>query len=1081
MAATHYGTLNNYRPDQESIKTYLDQVDLYFTANTVPDDKQVPILLSSIGATTYSLLCDLLAPEAPKSKTKGEIFAALRKHYEPTRAVIAERFHFQKRDQVPDESLAEYDAALRKLATHCNFGAYLTEALRDRFVAGLRSEAMQRRLLAETELTLKRAMEIAQGMEAAESNTRALKASNPSIKSIQSKRRPQPNQPCYRCGKSNHSAADCRFKDAECHSCGKQGHIAPACRSNPPSQFKKTEKRRFKTHLVEPDGNSSTDSEADTYHLYRLTEPSTQPITVTVKIEDTPLKMEIDTGAAISIISEATRKAKFSKLKLRKSNILLKTYTDEAMMVTGQINVCVNYGEQVARLVLVVVAGSGPSLFGRNWLKYLQLDWKCIATVKSPPAGTLKNLLHEYDSLFKDELGTVTSHKATLRVRPDATPRFFKPRPVPYATKEAIGDELDRMEQQGIIQKIPSSDWAAPLVAVPKKDGRFRLCGDYKVTINQDLEVDQYPLPKPEDLFATLANGSLFTKLDLSQAYLQVELDKDSTKYVTINTHQGLYQFSRLPFGVASAPAIFQRLMDTILRGVPHVICYLDDLLITGVDEEDHLHNLEQVLKLFTEHGLRLKKEKCIFLAKSVEYLGHQISKEGIQALPSKVDAIAQAPEPKNVQELRSFLGLLNYYGKFIKNLSSILYPINQLLQASHKWEWTQECQEAFTEAKKQLTSSDVLTHYDPDLPINMAADASAYGIGAVISHVLPDGAERPICFASRTLTTSEQNYAQLEKEALALVFGTKKFHQYLYGRKFTLITDHKPLTAIFGPKKGIPSLAAARLQRWAIFLSGYDYNIQFKPTQAHSNADALSRLPLPVQDSYETADINAIHTFNVAQIEALPVTSQQVQTATRRDPTLSKVLKYVKSGWPQKVTPDLQPYFNRRLEIGIESGCLMWGIRTIIPQNLHAKTLRALHENHPGMSRMKAIARSYVWWSGLDKDIENQAKACLSCQEQASKPAVAPLHPWVWPNSPWKRIHIDYAGPFLNKMFLVVVDAHSKWPEVIQMSSTIRLKTRSRHCKHYLLGMDYQNRLFPTMVHNSHPKNLAILFKPMA
>ena len=208
---------------------------------------------------------------------------------------------------------------------------------------------------------------------------------NYSIKSIQSKKRPQPNQPCYRCGKSNHSAAGCR-------ACGKQGHIARACHSNPPSQFKKTEKRRFKTHLVEPDGNSSTDSEADTYRLTDSEadtyEPSTQPITVTVKIEYTPLKMEIDTGAAISIIS---RKAKFS---------MLKTYTDEAMMVTGQINVCVNYGEQV---VLVVVAGSGPSLFGRNWLKYLQLDWKCIATVKSPPAGTLKNLLHEYDSLFKDE------------------------------------------------------------------------------------------------------------------------------------------------------------------------------------------------------------------------------------------------------------------------------------------------------------------------------------------------------------------------------------------------------------------------------------------------------------------------------------------------------------------------------------------------------------------------------------------------------------------------------------------------------------------------------------------------------
>ncbi len=181
--------------------------------------------------------------------------------------------------------------------------------------------------------------------------------------------------------------------------------------------------------------------------------------------------MEIDTGAAVSIISEATRKAKFPKFKLRKSNILLKTYTDETMVVTGQINVCVNHAEQV------VVAGSGPSLFGRNWLKYLQLDWKCIASVKSPSAespsaGTLKKLLHKHDSLFKDELGTVTSHKATLRVRPDATPQFFKPRPVPYATKEAIGDELDRMEQQGIIQKIPSSDWAAPCIGHSSQERR---------------------------------------------------------------------------------------------------------------------------------------------------------------------------------------------------------------------------------------------------------------------------------------------------------------------------------------------------------------------------------------------------------------------------------------------------------------------------------------------------------------------------------------------------------------------------------------------------------------------------------
>ena len=257
---------------------------------------------------------------------------------------------------------------------------------------------------------------------------------------------------------------------------------------------------------------------------------------------------------------------------------------------------------------------------------------------------------------------------------------------------------------------------------------------------------------------------------------------------------------------------------------------------------------------------------------------------------------------------------MLNYYGKFIRNLSSILHPLNRLLQTNQKWEWTQECSQAFENAKRQLTSSEVLVHYDPKLPINLATDASAYGIGAVISHVLPDGSEKPISFASRTLNTSEKNYAQLEKEALSLIFGVKKFHQYLYGRKFNLITDHKPLTAIFGSKKGIPSLAAARLQRWALLLSAYDYHICFKPTQSHSNADGLSQLPLPVQNTKE--DNGTVSVFNIAQIQALPATFQEIQSATRRDPVLSKIATYVQSGWPHQVPDDLKPYHSKQNEI---------------------------------------------------------------------------------------------------------------------------------------------------------------------
>ena len=207
---------------------------------------------------------------------------------------------------------------------------------------------------------------------------------------------------------------------------------------------------------------------------------------------------------------------------------------------------------------------------------------------------------------------------------------------MPFAIKSAIEQELDRLEASGAIKKVTCSDWAAPIVPVPKKDGKFRICGDYKVTINQALEVDQYPLPKPEDLFATLAGGNKFSKLDLSQAYQQFALDEQSTTYVTINTHKGLYRYKRLPFGVASAPALFQKLMDTVLQGIPHVICYIDDILVTGVNDGEHLSTLATVLQRLQQYGFRMKQTKCEFLKPSVEYLGHLIDDEGLHAMPTQ-------------------------------------------------------------------------------------------------------------------------------------------------------------------------------------------------------------------------------------------------------------------------------------------------------------------------------------------------------------------------------------------------------------------------------------------------------------
>ena len=883
-------------------------------------------------------------------------------------------------------------------------------------------------------------------MEAADKDTKSFqfKTTDSIIKKIGNRPPKVTGRNCYRCGRSNHSPTNCKFKDATCLKCGKTGHIAPACQTSKPPQRKqfRTPRQKQKTHHLQadvqsPDETNSSDSD---FKLHRLGKNSSEPIMVSVELNGQKLDMEVDTGAAFSVISEATRQAVFSNQTLHPSELVLKTYTDECMKVKGTLNMRVKYGNQKQKLVLVVVDGNGPSLLGRNWLKYLRLDWNNIFAVRTAQMKPLHSLLQRHQYLFSKELGEIHPFTASLHVKADATPRFFKPRPVPFAIKDAISQELNCLEKQGTISPVTHSQWATPIVPVPKKDGKFRLCGDYKVTVNQVLMVEEYPLPTPDELFTTLAGGKVFSKLDLSQAYLQLPVDKESKQYLTINTHQGLYEYNRLPFGVASAPAIFQKLMDTVLQGVSEVICYIDDILVSSADEDSHLRALEEVCNRLEKHGFRLKLEKCEFLLKSIEYLGHVVSKDGIQPIPSKVEAIVKAPTPANVQQLRSFLGLINYYGKFIPNLATILRPLNVLLQVNKVWKWSSECAKAFQEAKDRVISAGVLTHYDPSLPITLAADASAYGVGAVISHVFSDNTERPIAFASRTLTTSEQNYAQLEKEALALIFGIQKFHRYLYGRKFTFITDHKPLTTILGPKKGIPSLAAARLQRWAILLSAYDYSIQYKSTTDHGNADGLSRLPLPLTSP--TTDTQGAATFNIGQVQALPVTFQHIQKATRRDKILGKVYRYVIEGWPSHVPDELKQYKSRETELSTENGCLMWGIRVVVPQVLHSQVLKTLHANHPGITRMKAIARSYFWWCGLDKAIEDMGKSCHLCQANQPNPSVAPLHPWVWPDSPWKRVHVDFAGPFQGHTFLIAVDAYSKWPEVIIMPSTTSEKT---------------------------------------
>ena len=841
---------------------------------------------------------------------------------------------------------------------------------------------------------------------------------------------------CYRCGGS-HPQNQCRFREAECHFCHKKGHISKVCNSKKRLGQQPERRKHETTFLVtsadtgSPTELTSRSDDDPVYSLFSMGNgPSNRPPLVDVHIDAKPISMQVDTGASVTVLSKVTYSSFWPvPPTLQNCNSNLTTYSGEKISVLGKIAVHVSYKDQQEDLSLLVFEGSGPPLLGRDWLKCLKLDWnEVILSIRhSQENSKVSSVLDKYASIFLPGLGTFSGQTVDINLQAEAKANFFKVRTVPFVLKQKIEDELDRLVREGVITPVASSPWAAPIVPVTKQDGSVWICGDYKLTLNPVSIIDSYPLPRIDEIFTALSGGKYFSKLDLSHAYLQLRLSEASQPLTTINTHKGLFQYCRLPFGIASAPAMFQRTMDNLLKGLNHTTAYIDDIVVSRVTDEEHLRNLDEVLRRLNDAGVRLKKEKCRLVVSQVEYLGHLIDGTGLHLTPAKIRAIKDAPVPHNVAELRSFLGLINYYGKFIKNLSGNLSPLYSLLQKQCHWTWGQEQETCFRKAKDWLSSPKVLVHYDPSKELILSCDASSYGLGAVLAHSMSDGSENPISFASRSLSQAEKKDSQIDKESLAIVFGVTKFHQYLYGRNFTLFTDHKPLTHLFHPSKSVPQLASARIQRWALTLGAYSYQIKYRRGIDNSNADALSRLPLP--DIPENTPVPGEVLMTMSELSKSPINATDIWSWTSKDPVLSSVYRYVVRGWPITIQDKrLQIYHDRKDELSVEDGCILRGARVVIPERCRSCLLEELHQTHMGITRMKSLARGYVWWPSIDSDLEKLVKGCQTCQINRPSPPLAQIHPWQWPECPWTRIHVDYAGPFMGKMFLLIVDAHSKW-----------------------------------------------------
>ena len=1018
--------------------------------------KRAAIFRSSLGTEAYQryMSFDLSTEE---SQSVASIVAAFDRYIVGEVNVTFERYNFHLRNQQPGESFDVYLAELRKLIKPCNYVCaqccVQDSILKDRIVIGIRDDSIRKRLLQTRTLDLNQTIDICRSSETAslhlkritgsddDGNVNAMshKGRHNAVRFDKTNKSPRklneiskhdrsktPDRVCKFCGRVHKfDKRLCPAFGKQCNKCKRLNHFSSVCKTTT-------------SKVVHSVSNDCFESEE--HDVYAINDAKDCRTYCNLIVDDKCVRFLLDSGSSVNLLPFETIR-NMSNTSITPSDAKLRMFDGQLLKISGVCNLNVEHpitGQSnclkfyLTELYNVPLIGKDACILFN--LLHVNEANICAIVNDENQSLTMSFIVSRYADLFEG-YGKLPG-QIHLQTDPDVNPVRMPLRKVPVPIKAKVAVELKKLQENGIIEPIAEpTDWLSALLVVNKPNGDIRICIDPK-PLNRALKRDHFPMPTLDDVLYRLTNAKIFSTVDVSNAFWHVELDDESSHLTAFETPMGKFKWRRLPFGISVSPEIFQRRLIESLEGLNGIACIADDILVYGCGDTvaqakvDHDRNFIALLKRCRELNIRLNVKKLKLHQTTVRFMGHELSDRGLQSDPNKVKAITEMPSPTDKQALQRLLGMATYLSRYVSNFSELTAPLRELLKSENEYKWDAEYHgKALASLKSSLVNTSALAFYDVSKSVTVQCDSSQSGLGAVL---LQEG--KPVEYASRALSETEKAYSQIEKELLAILFALERFHTYVYGRKITVETDHKPLITIV--KKAL-NTAPKRLQRMLLRIVTYDFELVYKPGTQVIIADTLSRAYIPncseaIKFTRELATVTEEIECDLRVI-ASEKTIALLKEAARNDDVYKLLRKQILLGWPEcrdSVPNDIRDYWTFNDELAVCNDFIFKGDRIVIPIGARNDMLEKIHNSHIGINGCIRRAKETVFWPNMAKHIRERVEKCQICLEYQMSQAKEPLLSHDVPSRPWEKVGVDIFS-IREYNYLMTVDYLSNYFEI--------------------------------------------------